>query len=35
MMDQYYMRLLIYVTPERMLYWPTRDFTIDPQEVTP
>lgn len=29
----YYMRLLIYVTPRRALYWPTRDFTTAPQEL--
>ena len=23
----YYMRILIYVTPRRALFWPTRDFT--------
>lgn len=33
LMDQYYMRLLIYVTPERVVYWPTRDFTAEPQEL--
>lgn len=31
----YYMRLLIYVTPERWLYWPERDGGAEPQEVTP
>lgn len=29
----YYMRLLIYVTPRRALYWPTRDFTSSPEEL--
>ena len=29
----YYMRLLIYVTPRRVLYWPTRDFTGPPEEL--
>ena len=32
-MDWYYMRLLIYVTPERMFYWPTRDFAAEPQKL--
>ncbi|WP_460359267.1 pyridoxamine 5'-phosphate oxidase family protein [Mycobacterium sp. ZZG] len=29
----YYMRILIYVTPRRALYWPTRDFTAAPDEL--
>ncbi|MGE2836419.1 pyridoxamine 5'-phosphate oxidase family protein [Mycobacterium sp. SMC-4] len=29
----YYLRLLIYVTPRRALYWPTRDFTTAPIEL--
>lgn len=29
----YYMRILIYVTPRRALYWPTRDFTASPEEL--
>ena len=29
----YYMRLLIYVTPERMFYWPTRDFGAEPRPI--
>jgi Pyridoxamine 5'-phosphate oxidase len=29
----YYMRLLIYVTPSRIRYWPTRDFSVAPQEI--
>ena len=29
----YYMRILIYVTPRRALYWPTRDFTQRPVEL--
>ncbi len=29
----YYMRILIYVTPRRALYWPTRDFTARPEEL--
>jgi hypothetical protein len=29
----YYMRLLIYVTPRRVLYWPTRDFSTTPEEL--
>lgn len=29
----YYMRLLIYVTPRRGLYWSTRDFTSPPEEL--
>ncbi|KGI69426.1 pyridoxamine 5'-phosphate oxidase family protein [Mycolicibacterium rufum] len=29
----YYMRILIYVTPRRALYWPTRDFTSQPEEL--
>jgi hypothetical protein len=30
----YYMRILIYVTPRRALFWPTRDFTVAPEELT-
>ena len=29
----YYMRILIYVTPRRALYWPTRDFACAPEEL--
>jgi hypothetical protein len=29
----YYLRLLIYVTPRRALYWPTRDFSTTPEEL--
>jgi hypothetical protein len=29
----YYMRILIYVTPRRALFWPTRDFTGQPEEL--
>lgn len=29
----YYMRILIYVTPRRALYWPNRDFTCTPEEL--
>jgi Pyridoxamine 5'-phosphate oxidase len=29
----YYMRILIYVTPRRALYWPTRDFASAPKEL--
>jgi hypothetical protein len=29
----YYMRILIYVTPRRALFWPTRDFTQSPEEL--
>jgi hypothetical protein len=31
LMWPYYMRILIYVTPERMRYWPSRDFAAEPQ----
>ena len=33
MMPSYYMRILIYVTPRRILWWPTRDFAAAPQEL--
>ena len=33
LMDWYYMRLLIWVTPRRILWWPERDFTRPAQEV--
>jgi hypothetical protein len=33
MMPMYYMRLLIYVTPERMFHWPTRDFSAAPMPI--
>ena len=33
LMWSYYMRLLIYVTPRRALFWPTRDFTQSPAEL--
>jgi hypothetical protein len=29
----YYMRILIFVTPRRALYWPTRDFAQSPAEL--
>jgi hypothetical protein len=29
----YYIRLLIYVTPRRALFWPTRDFSTVPEEL--
>jgi hypothetical protein len=29
----YYMRILIYVTPRRIRYWPTRELSDPPQEV--
>jgi hypothetical protein len=29
----YYWRILIYVTPRRALFWPTRDFTSVPQAL--
>ena len=29
----YYMRILMYVTPRRALFWPTRDFTAAPEEL--
>lgn len=29
----YYLRILIYVTPCRALFWPTRDFTSCPEEL--
>ena len=29
----YYIRILIYVTPRRALFWPTRDFATPPQEL--
>jgi hypothetical protein len=31
----YYMRLVIYVTPRRALFWPGRDFSASPQELDP
>jgi hypothetical protein len=33
LMWPYYLRLLIYVTPRRALFWPTRDFTVTPEEL--
>lgn len=33
MIPAYYMRILVYVTPRRMRYWPTRDFAAAPQEI--
>ena len=33
MMPAYYMRILIYVTPRRALFWPTRDFAATPEEL--
>jgi Pyridoxamine 5'-phosphate oxidase len=29
----YYMRILIYVTPRRAWFWPTRDFASSPEEL--
>jgi hypothetical protein len=29
----YYMRILIYVTPRQAWFWPTRDFTSQPEEL--
>jgi len=31
----YYMRILIYVTPRRALFWPDRDFSKAPEELDP
>jgi hypothetical protein len=31
--DWYYMRLLIHVTPERLLWWPRGDFAQEPLQV--
>jgi hypothetical protein len=31
--DWYYMRLLIYVTPRRVLWWPDGDMTGEPQRI--
>lgn len=31
--DWYYMRLMIYVTPRRILWWPGGDFSLDPLAV--
>ncbi|MGE2730211.1 pyridoxamine 5'-phosphate oxidase family protein [Mycolicibacterium vaccae] len=31
----YHLRLLIHVTPRRVLFWPTRDFTSAPVEIDP
>jgi hypothetical protein len=33
LMFPYYMRLLLYVTPTRIRWWPTRDFSADPTEI--
>jgi hypothetical protein len=33
LMWPYYLRLLIYVTPRRALFWPTRDFATSPEEL--
>jgi hypothetical protein len=33
LMWPYYIRLLIYVTPRRVLFWPTRDFSSRPEEL--
>ncbi len=33
LMWPYYVRLLIYVTPRRALFWPARDFTSPPEEL--
>ena len=32
-MDWYFMRLLIHVTPGRVLWWPDRTMTGPPQQV--
>ena len=29
----YYMRILIYATPRRALFWPGRDFSVAPEEL--
>jgi hypothetical protein len=34
MMPGYYMRILVYVTPTRVRWWPDRDFSRDPQDVS-
>lgn len=31
--DWYYMRLMIHVTPRRILWWPCSDFSRDPLEI--
>ena len=33
LMWPYYIRLLIYVTPRRVLFWPTRDFATAPERL--
>ena len=33
LMPMYYMRILIYVTPERMFHWFTRDFAATPTPI--
>ena len=33
MLPAYYMRILIYVTPRRAFFWPTRDFSAAPEEL--
>ena len=33
LMWPYYMRLLIYVTPRRAVFWPDRDFASSPEEL--
>jgi hypothetical protein len=33
LMWPYYIRLLVYVTPRRVLFWPTRDVTSAPEEL--
>lgn len=33
LLPSYYMRLLIYVTPVRIAYWPSRDFSRPAQEI--
>lgn len=33
LMWPYYLRILIYVTPRRALFWPTRDFSGTPEEL--
>lgn len=31
----YYIRLRIYVTPRRVMFWPDRDFSTEPEELDP
>jgi hypothetical protein len=32
-LPSYYMRILVYVTPTRIRWWPTRDFATVPQDI--